>query len=76
MSLIFLYCRDAVDVDLVISFLRGFLARRAFDIFYELEAELPPGAAAPGKVHTLEFVNHTLKRESPVDPTFYIPISP
>ncbi len=44
-----------------------------FDVYYELEAEIPPGITVPGKEHRLEFENNTLRRESPQLPTFYLP---
>lgn len=54
--------------------LLGEISPVAFNIYYELEAELPPGWEAPGKVHRLVFENNALKRESPSLPTFYIPM--
>ncbi len=51
----------------------GEIALVIFDVYYELEAEIPPGITVPGKEHRLEFDNNSLRRESPQLPTFYIP---
>jgi len=56
--------------------LLGEIAPTPFSIYYDLEAEIPPAALAPGRSHRLEIENHTLKRESPMEPTFYVPMDP
>lgn len=58
------------------SNLVGEIGAVAFETFYRLEAVLPPGVRDGAGEHTLEVVNTALAKESPLPPTYYIPLSP
>ncbi len=58
------------------SNLVGEIGAIPFETFYRLEAELPREVGTSEGEHLLEMFNNTLKKESPFQPTYYIPMSP